>query len=198
MHTPILGTFFLASAQEIQEGANWYRNANYIAESIAIKTGLSIRKVAGVMAALSPRNRWERNCIDAEQLCLLYSVGGIDAAKQLKVSTFNGNKQKALDILQSEEDAIENILNGRKIVAFFRCILDEDDVCIDGHAYSIWLGNRVVTTKTPKISAKLYNEIAWDYDLATLTINKIMGTDYTAAQIQAITWNVHRNLYQGK
>ena len=95
MHTPILGTFFLASAQEIQEGANWYRNANCIAEAIAIKTGLSIRKVAGVIAALLPRNRWERNFIDAEQLCLLYSVDGVDAAKQLKVSTFNGNKQKA-------------------------------------------------------------------------------------------------------
>jgi hypothetical protein len=198
MHTPILGTFFLASAQEIQEGANWYHNANCIAEAIANKTGLSVRKVAGVIAALSPQNRWERNCKDAEQLCLLYTVDGVDAAKQLKVATFNNNKQKALDILQSEEDSIETILNGRKIVAFFRCILDEDDVCIDGHAYSIWLGNRVVTTKTPKISAKLYDTIAWDYDRATLTINKIMGTDYTSAQIQAITWTVHRNLYQGK
>jgi hypothetical protein len=196
MHTSILGTFFLASAQEIQEGANWYHNANCNAEAIANKTGLSVRKVAGVIAALSPQNRWERNCKDAEQLCLLYTVDGVGAAKQLKVGTFNNNKQKALDILQSEEDSIESILNGRKIVAFFRCILVEDDVCIDGHAYSIWLGNRVVTTKTPKISAKLYNEIAWDYDRATLTINKIMGTDYTAAQIQAITWTVHRNLYK--
>jgi hypothetical protein len=196
MHTPILGTFFLASAQEIQEGANWYHNANCIAETIANKTGLSVRKVAGVIAALSPQNRWERNCKDAEQLCLLYTVDGVDAAKQLKVGTFNNNKQKALDILQSEEDSIETILNGRKIVAFFRCILDEDDVCIDGHAYSIWLGNRVVTTKTPKISSILYNEIARDYDRATLTINKIMGTDYISAQIQAITWTVHRNLYK--
>jgi hypothetical protein len=196
MHTPILGTFFLASAQEIQEGINWYRNANCIADSIANKTGLSIRKVAGVIAALSPQNRWERNCKDAEQLCLLYTVDGVDAARQHKVSTFDKNKQKALDILQSEEGEIEAILNGRKVVAFFRCILDEDDVCIDGHAYSIWLGNRVVTTKTPKISAKLYDTIAWEYDRATLAINKIMGTDYTAAQIQAITWIVHRNLHK--
>ena len=196
MHTPILGTFFLASAQEIQEGINWYRNANCIADSIANKTGLSIRKVAGVIAALSPQNRWERNCKDAEQLCLLYTVDGVDAARQHKVSTFGKNKQKALDILQSEEGEIEAILNGRKVVAFFRCILDEDDVCIDGHAYSIWLGNRVVTTKTPKISAKLYDTIAWEYDRATLAINKIMGTDYTASQIQAITWIVHRNLHK--
>lgn len=198
MHTPILGTFFLASAQEIEEGANWYGTANKIAIAIANKTDISVRKVAGVMAALSPRNRWERNCSDAEQLCLLYATGGVAAAKQLKVATFGSNKQKALDILQSEEDAIETILNGQKIVAFFHCILGEDDVCIDGHAYSIWLGNRVAVTKTPKISAKLYEAIVHDYGVATLTINRIMGTDYTAADIQAITWIVHRNLYRGK
>lgn len=198
MHTPILGTFFFASAQEIEEGANWYGIANKIAIAIANKTDISVRKVAGVMAALSPRNRWERNCSDAEQLCSLFAVGGIAAAKQFKVATFGGNKQKALDILQSDDDAIETILNGQKIVAFFHCILLEDDVCIDGHAYSIWLGNRVAVTKTPKISAKLYEAIAHDYDVATLTINRIMGTDYTAADIQAITWIVHRNLYRGK
>lgn len=196
--TPILGTFFLASAGEIQEGLDWYRLANLITCRIARDYNISILKVAGVISALSPQNPWERNVQDAENMVKLYSIDP-SSVDDLKVGTFGANKRKAIQILSSngEIETIADILNGRKQQAFYRCILHQDDVCVDGHAYSIWIGKRVSTTDTPKISAKLYQEIASDYREATAIINRIMGTNYTSYQVQAITWVTHRNLYKG-
>ena len=45
-------------------GLEWYDRAKRMAKKIAQDTGLDIKTVIGVMAALSPNNRWERNCRD--------------------------------------------------------------------------------------------------------------------------------------
>jgi hypothetical protein len=199
MRTSILGTFFLASLTEIQEGACWYSDALQFCHTIAEKHGLSAETVAGVVAALSPQNRWERNMLDAERLIDLYILGGEDAAKEYKVATYGINKDKALKILALHDlnlSTIPEILNGQKVKAFYHCILGSDrHVCVDGHAYSIWLGERVTTNDTPKITSKLYNKISEDYIEATKKINEILGTMYTPADVQAITWITHRNLY---
>jgi hypothetical protein len=46
----------------------------------------------GVIAALSPNNKWERNCIDAEAMIKTWSIGG--DYNMIKVCTFNPNKRK--------------------------------------------------------------------------------------------------------
>lgn len=208
MRTAILGTFFLASEDEIQEGMNWYKNARMVCRRIADSHCISLDTVAAVVAALSPQNPWDRNIRDAESIIKLYTAGGPDAAREYKCGTFNRNKEKAIRILSSEKDRLElmEILNGQKIKDFFICIADslgEYDrcnyaVCVDGHAYSIWLGERVSTAETPKITPKLYNQIRLDYIDATDKINTILKTNYIPAQIQSITWVVHRNLYKGQ
>jgi hypothetical protein len=199
MRTSILGTFFLASLTETQEGACWYSDALQYCHNIKNRYGLRVEKVAGVVAALSPNNRWERNMLDAERLIDLFMVGGKDAAQEYKAATYGINKDKALAILcleHSSLNTIPEILNGQKVKAFFHCILGSDQhVCVDGHAYSIWLGERVTTSDTPKITPKLFNKISEDYIEATNKINEILGTHYVPAQIQAITWITHRNLY---
>ena len=149
--------------------------------------------MAGVIAALSPNNKWERNVNDADRLCRAFTLGGHSATDSVKVSTYGANKVKALRILAGEFPL--NVLGGLKVRAFYQCIIGcNDSVCIDGHAYAIWAGDRIATTKTPKISAKLYAAIAVDYIKAAETINSILGSDYTAAQIQAITWLTYRRL----
>ncbi len=190
-HGNILAVFFTANPAELQHGSRWYPDALAACETIAQSYSLPINTVAGVVAALSPNNKWQRNIIDADNLCRLYTSGGYDDAAQCKVSTFNGNKQKALQIL-SGIAPLES-LGGLKVRAFYSCILGDDAVCVDGHAFAIWKGERIPTTKTPKISPKLYAAIAADYRNAANTINAVMGTTYTAAQVQAITWTAwHR------
>jgi hypothetical protein len=190
-HGNILAVFFTANAAELQHGSHWYADTLAACETIAQAYGLPVSTVAGVVAALSPNNKWQRNIIDADNICRLYTSGGYDDAAQCRVSTFNSNKTKALQILSGELPL--DVLGGLKVRAFYSCLLGDDAVCIDGHAFAIWKGERIPTTKTPKISPKLYTSIVADYRNAATTINAVLGTSYTAAQVQAITWSVwHR------
>jgi hypothetical protein len=42
---------------------------------------------------------------------------------------------------------------------------DKNAVCVDGHAYAIFIGERVPTTKTPSITPKLFETIQRAYQL---------------------------------
>jgi len=197
-HGNILAVFFQASESEVQEGKSWYASAFDTCRAISLRYDLpgGIDTVAAVIAALSPNNRWNRNVRDAEALIRVYTLGGeIDA---LKVSSYSQNKEKAIRILKGE--APLDVLGGNKVRAFYECIADGNSraVCVDGHAYSIWSGRRVTTTKTPKISDKLYAAIAEDYHRAASVITSVTGTCYSASQVQAITWVTWRNLFKGE
>lgn len=186
----IIAIYFLANAQEVQEGLKWYKRANEVAESISYTYCTEIKKVCGVIAALSPSNKWERNCKDAENLVRVFTAGG--DPNGIKVSTYSKNKQKAISILEGAN--IEETLNGRKITAFYRCILGEEDVCIDGHAYNVWMGERVALDKVPGIGVKLYKQIALDYQDATNKINCITNQNLKVSEVQAITWVAWRRM----
>jgi hypothetical protein len=137
----------LASQADIVSGLHWYQRAYDLGLKLIDEyKGLTIEQAVGVFSALSPRNKWEKNCIDAEAIIKTWSIGG--DYDMLKVSTFNPNKRKAIAILEldmesADAEAITNILSGQKVVAFYRSIMgDKDAVCIDGHAYSIFIGER--------------------------------------------------------
>jgi hypothetical protein len=192
-HGYILATFFNASPAELADGAQWYQRASDAAGIIASRYSITADKVAAVIAALSPNNRWERNVTDAEVLCRAYVLGGHTVADKVKVSTYGANKIKALRVLAGELPL--NVLGGLKVRAFYQCITGNlNSVCVDGHAYAIWAGERIATTKTPKISSKLYDVIAADFARAADTINSITGAAYSPAQVQAITWLTYRRL----
>ena len=193
----IVAKFTLATSQEVQLGCDWYRSALNIAGRIADRYDMRIETVAGVIAALSPNNRWERNIIDAESIIKVWAAGGSDAdVLAVKCCTYPVMRQKALDILKGSD--IVKTLNGPKIIEFFNCITNPmlNDVCIDGHAYSIWLGQRVVMKDVPNIKAKkLRSQIKTDYRDATAFINDELNENFTASTIQAITWVTHKRIY---
>lgn len=181
----------LASAGEQSEGLTWYQRANLAAVRLADQYEIGIDTAAGVIAALSPRNKWERNLIDAENLIATFVAAGYDACEEVKVCTFGTNKKKALDILlwAASDDLAREILSGPKLIEFFNCITGNDDVCIDGHAYSIWYGDRVTLANVPSIGKKLRAEIKKDY-LAVAKKNNLKGYE-----VQAITWVAHRRIH---
>lgn len=181
----------LASAGEQSEGLTWYQRANVAAVRLADQYEISIETAAGVIAALSPRNKWSRNLVDAENLIAAFVAAGPEACEEIKVCTFGANKKKAVAILTWEagEDLAKEILSGPKLIEFFSCIIGQDDVCIDGHAYSIWFGDRVTLAKVPSIGKKLREEIKKDY-LAVAKKNNLKGYE-----VQAITWVAHRRIH---
>ena len=191
----ILAVFFAATDFETINGANWYATAQDAAATMAQRYSLSADTVAAVIAALSPNNRWERNLKDADNLISAYILGGYSDAVKVKSSTYGLNKTKALKILEGA--APLEVLGGLKVRAFYGCIMGQDAVCVDGHAYAIWRGERISTSSTPKISAKLYASIVADYIRATDTINNVLGGQYQPRQVQAITWLAWRRLNNG-
>jgi hypothetical protein len=187
----------LASAADIQQGKDWYQRAYTLALSfIHTYQGLTLGQAIGVIAALSPNNRWERNCADAESMIKLWHVG--EDSRQAKVCTYNTNKDKAARILELESvdtEAIQDILSGQKVVAFYRCISGfKDTVCVDGHAFAIFMGERIPTTKTPNIGKALYAAITRSYILASERSFDACGHVLTPAEVQAVTWVTYRRL----
>lgn len=189
----ILGVYQLATVTERIAGKQWYPQAWQAAESIGAEHNLSPATVAGVIAALSPRNRWERNLTDAENIIKAHTYGSPADAANVKVCTFNANKQKAIKILtDSLHDyvSIRNILKGPKLVEFFSCIIgDNREVCIDGHSYSVWAGDRITLNNVPAISKKLRENIKADYIKAADHIGIL------PSEIQAITWLTWKRLH---
>ena len=195
----ISGMLQLATQGDILAGVEWYARAHNLGvRLIHAYDGLTLGQAVGVIAALSPNNKWTRNCIDAEAMIKAWHMGADPLS--VKVCTFNPNKAKAAAILAltAEDlltDTIAEILNGRKVVAFYRSIMgDPDAVCVDGHAYAVWIGERVPTTQTPSIGVKLYADIARAYQLVAKRSYDLCGTTLTPTQVQAVTWVTYRRL----
>ena len=189
----IKAIYQLATLTEQQDGINWYPNALDIAEELGRRHSLGGRlKVIGVIAALSPRNRWDRNVQDADALIAAFNAGGAEQAMLTKVCTFGANKAKAIKILQlqhASESEILAILSGPKLQEFYNCIYGLADVCIDGHAYCIWAANRTGLKDVPAIGVKLRREIKADYRTAA----DELGIEPSACQ--AITWVAWRRIH---
>ena len=200
----IVAEFLNSSDKNKIEGQQWYKTAHIIAAQIAKTFNIKLIKVVGVIAALSPNNHWDKNIIDAESLIAAYNSGmSYDQIfDEIKVSTFNPNKRKALNVLfdlacESVKELIKpKKESGHKVLSFFNCIYDYNNplvVCIDGHALSIYLGDRItVNDSKSNMTPKQYAHIQEAYRLATDKINEIEGRTYIPMEIQAITWLAYR------
>ena len=189
----ILAIHQLATIAERSEGAAWYPTAHCIALELADRYEISECQAIGVIAALSPRNKWERNVHDAEALIAAYVAAGAEQAQLTKVCTFGANKAKAIRILETVDptsDEVRAILSGPKLKEFYTCILgQQSEVCIDGHAYCIWNGGRTSLADVPAIGAKLRRQIKADYVAAASELG------ITPSACQAITWCAWRRIH---
>jgi len=189
-------------------GLNWYRDANHSCKAIAKKFYMHSAIVVGVLSGLSPNNRWGKNVIDTENFCMAYKSD--IPLDEIKVSTYNPNKEKAKNILNimdvgsmNLESDIKEILNGNKTKAFFDCIhnykTNKTTVCIDGHAKAIYIGEKfALTSNKSSITNKQYRIISQAYIDATKEINESEGKSYLPYQIQAITWVAWRRIHNIK
>ena len=190
----IKAVYQLATLTEQQDGITWYPNAYQIAVSLAERHGVTVAQAIGVIAALSPRNRWERNVEDAERLIAAFNAGGSEQAMLTKVCTFTSNKTKAVKILslaagyQGMTEVLA-ILSGPKLREFASCIAGLPDVCIDGHAFCIWAANRTGLADVPAIGVKLRRQIKADYQDAADELG------ITPSACQAVTWVAWRRIH---
>ena len=180
----ILKVYRRATSEDVANGLEWYDRAKRYASIISNLSGVNLNTVVGVMAALSPNNRWERNVKDTERMVWAWVKG--EDLTDFKVSCYNTMKVKAWSILEddlTDDDAILTRLNGQKIRSFYSNIRGLDEVTIDGHAYNIALGIRQgLTSDKTNMGKKLYRDMQSAYVQAA----KRVGVK--PHELQAITW----------
>mgnify|MGYP003663188375 FL=1 len=193
----ITAMYKLATPDEVKAGLDWYANAHTEALTIANRFEIPLTTVVGVIAALSPNNKWERNITNASDLIAAYLDG--EAVESVKVSTYHTMRNKAWSILDDQLQCSSEILtrlNGQKIKSFYECIMGfEWGICIDGHALNIWRNERyALTSDKTNIGKRLYAEIQADY-LEAGVATFFHGRALTAYEMQAITWTVWRRVH---
>lgn len=89
---------------------NWYFEIHDYCKTLSEVYDVPLIKVAGILSALSPNNTVRSNVISLEKF--LRTKGNC------KVTTFDGQKRKALTILNADDnitvDQVKNILGGKK------------------------------------------------------------------------------------
>lgn len=171
------------NATDFVEGAKWYRDARLWAYGVSKEYGVSFRKVCAMLAALSPRSKWERNKLDCQNL-IAFLTGN---APMPKCSTYGAMVRKAISIFESKDDstqAMTDLLNGPKITAFFLNIYDSasERVTVDTWIHQVALGQYLEVEKRPALTRK-------DYSLIENLIKEISATKKVAPPVlQAVLW----------
>jgi hypothetical protein len=187
----ILKLYRQATQEDTVNGVEWYARAERMAEIIAEDTSLPVPTVIGVMAALSPNNRWERNCRDAATMCQAWQNG--ESMDSFKVSCYNTMKAKAWSILDlglTDDEDILSHLNGQKIRSFYSNIRGLDEVTIDGHALNIARGKREgLTSDKTNMGKREYRDLQVAYVKAAKRVK------IKPHVLQAITWTTWKRIH---
>lgn len=178
-----------ATLDEVVQGSAWYTVAKAACKTIADKHELPLHIVVGVVAALSPTNKWERNIVDADALCSAFVSGGY--SEEVKVCTYKTMKEKAWSILSDNGDRAHTkaLLKGPKITDFYCCILGENTCVIDGHAWGIANADRRTMQEVPNIGKKLRESLQAAY----IEVGK--PKNLPAHVVQAITWVTWKRIH---
>lgn len=177
-----MNTFFdLATPQHIARGMVWYKQANKEVKAIHEDyDGISLWNCGGIVSALSPRNKWERNLHDARQVAnaLKFNIH----PEKIKVCTFNSNKYKAFAIGAGLQDITEE---SRKTYSFLQNIvnLDSNYVTVDVWHLRACFGR----TMESGLTRKRYD------DIARITIREAKKRGLFGYQYQAIIWECIRD-----
>lgn len=169
-----------ADAETRDNGEAWYLIANIWCERMAVKFGVSTYKVASVLSALSPRNKWEKNKIDAENVIRAWRAG--QGPDDVTVSTFHSNKYKAFDILNEVQEIEPKSLKTRAFLLNI-AYLDTEAITVDvWHLRACF--DRMIVPKS--LTPKVYDQL----QKATLQVAKEFNL--RGYEFQAVVWGAVR------
>ena len=170
--------FNIATDDQVKDGLKWYKEANKIVLNIATEYKIDPYKVASVLSALSPRNKWKQNIADTIKVCKAWTEG--KTPEDIKVCTFHTNKFKAFAIL---DDKVKITDKSLKTFNFVRNIafLDPTAVTVD-----IW-HLRACFDKIIKIDNASIGRVAYR-QIKKLTLAKAEKLGITGFEFRAIVW----------
>jgi len=187
----IIDKYHTASPELMKGGSAWYERAHEEAKKIG---GGDVRKGAGIIAALSPLNDWDRNVAEAHEL---RKTGGVSGA------LLPQNVEKARRIHGGEDP--HDVLGGHKVRSFFENIHDPSNpehVTIDRHAYDIAMGHPFVGTGRKTTPRGGGGKMSPDIGLSAISRYQHFVHAYKSAseqlgvevpnKAQAVSWVAHR------
>jgi hypothetical protein len=195
MISNIISIWKLSTPQEKRDGIVWYLDAHKECQQMSIDYDMPVHICAGVVAALSPNNKWDINIRNARDMLAAYLNG--DDIDSFKVSTYHKMKQKAWGILDAmpDYDTVKVLLSGKKITCFYENIMGEDTCTIDGHARNIAYAERVnLTDAKTSIGVKEYAELQEAYLEATKRL-RYQNKRPKSYELQAVTWVAWRRMH---
>jgi len=174
-----------STTEERELGKTWYNEAKEYVNTLSEKFNIQPIICAGVVSALSPNNRWERNKIDAHAVleATVYNI----SPDAVKVCTYNHNKDKAFSIAKGNREILER---SPKTYAFAHNIsgLDTNKVTIDK-----WHLRAIQTrSKSPKYCKTTITPL--QYKLLEKDCQRVAGKySLIPSELQAIVWVTIRN-----
>ena len=177
----IIKVYNQATPEEKDYWGRWYHNAKTDVQELAVQFNLPFPVVAGIVAVLSPGNKWSMNLLAAEKLL----------QGQSKINAYPRQVQRARRILETGDTGL---VSGPKVTVFFNSLMNpklvEKDMVLDGHAINIWRGEKVALKVLRHPNAKERAQMVQDYQMAA----NELGVPVQA--VQAVTWYIWK--YTGK
>lgn len=182
------GWIKLLSARHIAKGKTWYTDAHCFADEVAKTYSLPVEKVIGVLAVLSPQNRWDTNKRDCEAFCRAHAEG-LDLA-DVTCATYESQKRKAIDILTTDASTADLI--GTKYAPKTRAFYD--NILNPGTSYRVTIDRWILRgldldsfAKTGKqTSGNSY--VALYRGLEELFRQAALKLDLRPCELQAAVW----------
>ena len=164
-----------ATDAEYFEGFHWYDDGRAFCRDLALEFEAPLEVVANVVAALSPRNRWEQNKADARAFVQAYRW-----YEEVPPSacTFRSNRDAAWRALDGAP------ISGRKVTSFAANLAgDNDAVTVD--TWAVRAATNGALSLVPNDT--VYHEVARAYRAVAAEVG------LTPCQVQAIVWVTVRN-----
>lgn len=180
----------LATGEQEEAGRVWYDKAEEVSEEIAAVTGIDTFTAAAVIAALSPRNKWDRNVYDAWELCKAWARG--EEQDTVSVCTFHSNRDKAWRILDGERDVLAT---SPKVSAFADTIVN--GVLSKSIVVDVWHTRAcIVTPNEGVVDCQSSPTNAQYRRLEEITLEEAGRIDEFPCEYQAIIWCVIRDKWE--
>lgn len=166
-----------------------YKEARLYAYDLSKAYNIRYSIACGIIAALSPRVRWEKNKLDADNL-IRFLIG--DLENEPKFNTYGTMVEKAKAIFHSDgtRKTILKLLNGPKISAFFLNIYESENnsVTVDSWIYLAAHGRYMSVKERPSVKITEFR------DISRAIMELSLESGLKPYQVQAIAWLTMKRL----
>jgi hypothetical protein len=174
-----------AIREDWSDGVAWYDEAagqvcRMHLTDAGYRLGLTHSQTAAIVAALSPRMRWEKN-LHAARFVIEAAATGVPLAAPRGVSAFGRNIRKAERVALGADP--EAVLSGPKVRAFWRALDgDPESVVVD-----VWMARAMTAGERDEPKSDR------DYlEMARAVAAVAPEWEVTPAECQAVAWTVVR------